>query len=149
MMLDLKKIEADPAKLRDGVWYEVWFTPERTIDGKPIPEPGEVPCVLIVPYGIAYDRAQDEERRPFLDKIRAGTITDDELRTIAGRVLGRTVFRGMRNISVGGEVIAWSESKAIELMTDTRWIRLREFAESAARNRAAAAMCEEAQAVKN
>lgn len=149
-MFDLGTIEVDPIKLRDGVWFEIWRNQDATIGGRPVAEPGdEKACVLVVPYGLAFDRVRDEERRPFFEKLNAGTVTDEEARAIHGRALARAVFRGLRNLSINGVQVVWSEAKAVELMTDLRWKHLREFVEAAAANRAATAAREEAQAKGN
>jgi len=148
-MFDLGSVEADPKKLAEGSWFEIWREPDTSIDGKPVKAPTDGPCVLIVPYGIAYERAVDDARRPFLERLRERKVTDDDLRQIQGQALGRAVLRGLANIAVGGEVLVWSEAKAIELMSDERWIRLREFVQRAAGNRAAAAAREEEQAKGN
>jgi hypothetical protein len=148
-MFDLGTVEADPRKLREGVWHEIWREPDSSIGGRPVVAATDGPCVLIVPYGLAYERALDEERRPFLERLRERKASDEDLRQIQGRALARTVFRGCVNISIGGEVVAWSEAKAVELMTDERWIRLREFVAMTAGNRAAAAAREEETAKGN
>ena len=147
--LDLGSVEADPRKLAEGSWFELWREPDTSLEGKVVAGPTDGPCVLIVPYGIAYERALDEERRPFLERLRERKATDEDLRTIQGRALARAVFRGCVNLSIGGEGVVWSESKAIELMTDERWIRLRELVTRKAADRAASAAREEEQAKGN
>lgn len=151
-MLDLTTIEADPEKLRDGVWYEIWRLPDTSIAGKPVPgnePPDGKACVLVVPLGLAYERAFDKEREPHREEIRGGHATEELLNAIAGRTLGRVVLRGWTNIGKGTEEIVYSEKAAIDLMTDQRWIRLREFVESAARDRSGARAHEEEQAKGN
>lgn len=148
-MFDLGTIEADPKKLADGVWHEIWREPDTSIDGKVVAEPTDGPCVLIVPYGIAYERVMEEEQRPYLERIRERKLTDDDRRKILGRVLARAVFRGCVNITVSGEALKWTEEKAAELMADDRWIRLREFVIRKAGDRKASAAREEAQALGN
>ena len=147
--LDLKAVEVDPARLTGGSWFEVWREPDGSLDGRVVDKATEGPCVLIVPYGIAYDRVRDEELRPYAERLRAGKVTDEDIRGINGRVLGRTTFRGCQNLQIGGEPVVWSEAKAIELMTDDRWIRLRELVQRKAADKAAAAAREEAQASGN
>lgn len=147
--LDLGTIEADPKKLQDGVWFEVWRNPDTSIDGKPVKEPTEGPCVLVVPAGLRLIRIREEEQRPYRERLDAGVATDEDLRKIQGRVLGRAAFRGCHNLEAEGKPIVWSEEKAIELMTDLRWTRLREFVEAAASNRAATAAREEVEAKGN
>ena len=148
---DLGTIEADPKKLSEGSWFEIWREPNGTLDARAVDRPTENGCVLIVERGIAYDRVRDEELRPYRDRINVGPpLTDDEVRRLNGRVLGRASFRGCHNLAMpGGEVIVWSEARAIELMTDDRWIRLRELVQRKQEDKAAAAKREEAQATGN
>ena len=148
---DLASVEADPKLLRDGVWFEIWREPDTTIGGRalrdgPLPDK---PCVLIVPLGFAYQRALEEAREPYLERLRARAATDADMDAMQGQALAKAVFRGMVNLSVGDEVLAWTEAKAAELMTDPKWIRLREFVQAAAMLKAVTAAREEAQASKN
>jgi hypothetical protein len=149
-MLDLGTVEADPKKLNEGSYFEIWREPDASINGRPISEPqADKAWVLVVPFGIAYERALDDARRPFAERLRTKTVTDDDLRKIQGQALARSTFRGCGNISMRGEAVVWSEAKAVELMTDERWIRLREFVMWAASNRAASAAREEEEAKGN
>jgi len=149
-MFDLSTVEADPKKLSGGSYFEIWREPDASISGKPVSEPpADKPWVLVVPFGIAYERALDEARRPFSERLRTRSVTDEDLRKIQGQALGRTTFRGCGNLAVKGETVTWSEAKAVELMTEERWIRLREFVVWAAGNRAASAAQEEEQAKGN
>lgn len=150
-MLELNTIKLDPAKLSAGSWWKVWREPDGSIGGEPVYEAkvGDSPAVLVVPQGIAYERVQEEERKPHLEAIRLQVATDDTKRDIYGRTLGRAVLRGWRNLTVGGALLPWSEAKAIELMTDEKWSALREFVGAAAKWKAAAAAREEEQAAGN
>lgn len=148
-VFDLRTVAVDPARLTGGSWFEVWREPDGSLEGRVVDQLADAPAVLIVPYGIAYDRVRDEELRPFAERLRAGKMSDEDVRAINGRVLGRTTFRGCHNLQIGGEPVVWSEAKAIELMTDDRWLRLRELVQRKAADKAASAAREEAQASGN
>lgn len=148
-MLDLDGVRMDPTKLRNGNWWAIWKELDLSISGKPMSGPNDGPCVLVVPQGLAWERALDAAREPFLERIREGKLTEEESRTIQGKALAKAVFRDCRNLSIRGEPIVWSEEKAIELMTDPQWLSLQEFVLVASRHRAASAAREEAAAAKN
>jgi len=146
---DLSRIEVDPAKLRDGVWFKIWLTQAGTLDGEVCAAEAEVPRVLIVPFGAAFERTLEEERRPIIGKVRDRTVTDEELRVTMGRALARATFRGCANINVSGAALQWNEAKAIEVMTDPRWSIFHDFVHLAASQKGAAIKREEEQAKGN
>ena len=148
--LELRSIAADTRKLNEGAWFEL--TADRTnkvIDGVPVPGPTDGPCILVVPFGIAYSRAMEEARRPFLERLREKVETNQDAITITGQALARAVFRGCVNLTIDGQAVVWTEQKAVELMTDQQWVWLRECVERKAGERAPYAAREEEQAKGN
>lgn len=150
-MFDLDSVELDPAKLHGGVYWHVWRESDGGISGKPVPAAPEAkPWMLIVPGGFALERALDEERRMFVDRLRSGgKLTDEESLGVFARAYARAVLRGWGNMARGGHVIPYSQEKAVELLLDDRWRRVREFVVRAAQDLAAAAAREEEQAAGN
>jgi hypothetical protein len=148
--MDLASIELVPEKLARGCHWKVWRAANGAIEGRVVPGPVDGPWLLIVPAGIALERALDEERRPFLDRLRAGKqLEDAEARELAGRAHGRATLKGWGGLTANGAEMPFSESKAIELMTDERWKALRDFVLLASGHQAAAARQEEEQAAGN
>ena len=148
-VLDLKRIEVDPQRLRSGVWHQIQYEADGSLGGWPCAPDADVPRLLIVPFGMAYARAIEDEQRAVLDRLRERKVSDDEKREMSGRVLARTTFRGCANIVVDGQPLEWSEAKAVEMMTDLRWAIFRDFVEAMATNKAAAIKREEEQAKGN
>lgn len=150
-MLDLHAIKADPAKLLNGSWWRVWPSPGSVIDGEPVKErpPATDAAFLIVPIGVAYERAIDEARKPHLHEIRDGKADDATLRQIQAQALAKAALRGWQGLTMGGEAIAYSEAKALELLASPEWTWLHEFVMRAAQYRAATLATEEARASGN
>lgn len=149
-MFDLNSVRVDPAKVAGGVWWRIWRSDDGYLLGAPCAADSTDPRLLIVPIGVAFERAREEEQRPFLDRIRAKTITDDDLRDIDGRALARTVWRGSANLgSKSNGPWTWTEDGAAALLNDPGMLPLRRFVERVAGNLAAAAAEEEAQAQGN
>jgi hypothetical protein len=148
--MDLGTIRLDPARLTGGCYWRIWREPSGAINGEPIRAPGGDCWVLIVPQGMAFERAMDEERRPFLDRLRAGkALTTDESTGIVLRAHGRATLRGWGGLTAAGEAVPFSDAKAIEFMTEEPWTALREFVMRASTQLGAAAHQEEEQAAKN
>ena len=99
--------------------------------------------------GTAYERAIDEARKPFLHEIRDGKASDATLRTIQAHALAKAALRGWQGLTMGGEAIAYSEAKALELLADPAWTWMHEFVMRAAQFRAASLATEEAKAAGN
>jgi hypothetical protein len=150
-MLDLHAIKADPAKLLHGSWWKVWPSPASVIDGEPVKErpPETEAAFLIVPIGVAYERALDEARKPHLDEIRDRKASDATLRQIQAQALAKVALRGWQGLTMGGEPIAYGEAKAAELLADPAWTWLHDFVLRAAQFRAATLAAEEAKAAGN
>ena len=150
-MLDLHAIKADPLRLQSGSWWRVWPSPGSVIDGEPVRErPADTEAAfLIVPLGTAYERAIDEARKPHLHEIRDGKADDATLRKIQAHALAKAALRGWQGLTMGGEAIAYSEAKALELLADPAWTWLHEFVMRAAQFRAASLATEEAKAAGN
>lgn len=149
-MFDLNSIAVDPAKVAGGVWWRIWRSDDGYLLGEPCAADSTEPRLLIVPIGVAFERAREEALRPVLERVRSKTITDDELREIDGRVLAQTAWRGAANLGNQKQgPWTWTEDGAAALLNDPGMIPLRRFVERAAGNLAAAAAEEEAKAQGN
>lgn len=154
-MLDLSAVKLDTRKLDAGSWWAITIDKSTgDIGGNPLPgEPGDTPALLIVPAGIGFDRALDEERESFLQQLRDDKLPDarreEIVAGIQGRALARKVLRGWANLTFGGEAKEWTEEMAAELLSKRDWKTLREFLIRASNVRAAAAVKEESQALGN
>jgi hypothetical protein len=149
--MELNSILLDEQKLERGVWWSVHRNADGSLGGEPLPgkpEP-DAPALLIVTMGLAYERAHDKAREPFLAKLREGLLTDAERMQINATALASAVLRGWQKLTLGGEPIEWSEEKAVELMARPVWASLTDYVMSAGRWRAAAAAREEEKAAGN
>ncbi len=149
MSFDLGTVAVDPKKLEQGVVWEVHREPDGSIGGRPVPAPTENACLLIVPFGLAYERARDAAMQPFIHLDRAGRMTDDERLQVLATALGKAVLRGMWNIVHGGSPVEWTEAAGIALLADKKMLSLREFIMRAAGSRAALLAHEEDEAAGN
>lgn len=149
MSFDLGTIAVDPRKLEQGVVWEVHREPDGSIGGRPVPKPTGNACLLIVPFGLAYERARDAAQQPFVHLDRAGRMTDDERLQVLATALGKATLRGMWNVVLGGKPVEWTEATGIELLADKKMLSLREFVMRAAGSRAALLADEEEQAAGN
>lgn len=125
--LDLQAVAVDPSKMLGGVHWRIWRGSDGAIAGNPIDGPEAGPWLLIVPRGIAFDRALREEQAPHLDKIREGRMAEDERLALVWRAHGRATLRGWGNLSLRGADVPYSEAMAVELMTAPQWAAVREF----------------------
>jgi hypothetical protein len=150
-MLDLHAIKADPSKLLNGSWWRVWPSPGSVIDGEPVRDrpPETDAAFLIVPFGVAYERALDKARKPFMHEIRDGKADDVTLRQIQAQALAEAALKGWQGLTMGGEAIPYSEEKAIDLLSSPAWTWLHDFVHRAAQFRAASLAVEEAKAAGN
>lgn len=137
MMFDLGRVEIDPKKLETGVWWSIYRDSDGGLAGRIVKEPTEDGCLLIRPMGTEYERKVEEVREPYLAAIRAGRVTDDESVKLLAMSLAGTVLADWRNISIQGEPVPYSVQKAVELLSDKRWLSLREFVVQAGQRRAA------------
>lgn len=125
--LDLASVAVDPAKMAGGVHWRIWRADDGAIAGKPIDGPEAGPWLLIVPRGIALDRALRDEETPHRDKIREGKVDEAERLAMTWRAHGRATLRGWGNLSLRGQDVPYSEAMAVELMTAPQWAAVREF----------------------
>lgn len=146
--MDLDSIAVDPALLDGGVWWD--FHTKEPCDPKTRPH-AEHFCLLIVPYGNDYSRAEDELRVPHMDEVRRnkGKLPESLVATIRGAALARAVVKDWANAEMSGESLPFSVAKAAELLSSPRWTLLRKFVDSAASNESALLAQEEAAAAKN
>lgn len=137
MSFNLDGIAIDLKKLEHGVIWEVHREPDGSIGGRPVPAPTANACLLVVPFGAAYERARDAAMAPFVHLDRSGRMTEPERRQVLAEALGRAVLRGMWNFVRAGKPIDWTEQRGIELLSDPEMLSLREFVQRAAGHRAA------------
>jgi hypothetical protein len=148
-MFDLSKVEIAPSKLSGGVYWHIYREPDGTLGGRVVTGPTEDGCLLIVPMGLAYERKLEEARKPYLQAIRAGRLTDQEGRDMIAEALAGTVLAGWWGIKAHGAEVPFSVEKAKELLADERWLALREFVLRAAQHRGSLLANEEEEARGN
>lgn len=138
-MLELHAIKADPIRLLNGSWWKVWPSAVSVIDGQAVRErpPESEAAMLIVPIGTAYERAIEDARKPYIDEIRERKASDETLRKIQSVAMARSVLMGWQALTMGGELVPYSEAKAIELLSDPAWSWMHDFVLRAAQYRAA------------
>lgn len=146
--MDLLSIAADPVLLSGGVWWD--FQTRLPCAPKTAPH-AEHFCVLVVPFGVAYDREVHELSLPHADEIRRnkGRMPDEIDSQVRAIALGRHVLKGWSNAELGGKALAFSPDTAAKMLADPKWYFLRGFIESAARSEQALLLEEERQAAGN
>lgn len=149
-MLNINKGRIDPDKVTNGVYWSLVIEADGTFSAKPVSRPpSSVGWLLTVPPGVAYDRALEDARRPYLDKVRSGTQTDDEEAVIIGTALAKGVLRGWGNLTVGTEPLPYSQEKAVEILTSRTWDNFRQLLIAIARDRKGLLLDEEEKAAGN
>ena len=151
--MDLASIQLDAEKLDGGVWWRLSVR-DGQLMGDQVEQPAEdVPAILLVPMGTAYERQLEREREPHLSKLRSKDTTSDELERItletAARALAQTVVRDWQNITFKGKAIGFSQAKAAELLADRTFRNLLDFVLIQASQRAAALVRVEAESAGN
>lgn len=134
--------EIDPAKL-GGVWWD--FTTLSTCPGN-VPHPTNG-CFLIVPMlgNEAFTKLYSALQLPHAGTLRSKDTPEDAAqairRTIWATAMAKAVLRGWANWD---DLPAFNEAKAVEILTDIRWLIVSEFiARACGENRAALAREEE------
>ena len=152
-MLELSAIKVDTQKVDKGAWWVIRMEGGHLVGNqvdKPSPDDA---ALLIVPSGYAYDRQLERESEPHLSRLRREDIADadrDELMTkITGAAVAKKILRGWQNISFGGEMPAWSEDAAAEILTRREWKILLDFCIAASGDRQATLAAQEAEAAGN
>lgn len=147
--MELESIKLDPLKLERGSWWAIRRQADGSIAGEPGDFQDKVPALLIVPVGLAYERALEAAREPHLEAIRAGKLSDDARREIHAQALAAAVLRGWCGLTLGGQPLEWTEDKARELLANVAWRPFYDFVSWASGVLAAAAAREEEAAAGN
>jgi hypothetical protein len=139
-MLDLNPTRIDPLKSRDGTYWALSVdrsTGTFLADLVDAP-PADKGWIRVATPGIQYERAYMEAQEPFRDRIRDGSLTDEERTRIEGTAIALGgVLREWGNIGLGANAIPYSEEKAVSLLSDVRWTNFRQIIWTVASNRAA------------
>ena len=97
----------------------------------------------------AETRALEEARRPFLLEIRDKRITPADERKILAQAVAQTLWRGVQNITVGGQPLVFRVAEAAQMLAQPAWLNLLEFIIRTATDRAALLADEETRAAGN
>lgn len=150
MPFDLNTGRCDPKKIADGVWWKIHLNPDRTFGGEPLKgEPGAEPSLLIRPADVEFLRAREAAERPFRLEKAAGKLSAADERQILAETIGKALWRGAANITVGGVPFEWSEGRAASMLSLPDWWNLADFVLAAAHSRQALIAEEEAEASGN
>ena len=151
--MDLQQIQLDAGKLDNGIWWALSVDDGQLV-GSQVAQPGDdVPAILLVPMGTAYERHLEREREPHLGKLRDKDTPSAQQEQItldtAARALAHTVVRDWQNISFKGDVVGYSQAKAAELLADRTFRNLLDFVLIKASERNAALVQVEAESAGN
>ena len=151
--MDLQQIQLDAGKLDHGIWWALSLVDGQLI-GDQVDKPADdVPAILLVPMGIAYQRQLEREQEPHRDKLRDQDLSSDEQERITletgARALAQTVVRDWQNITFQGEAVGYSQAKAAELLADRTFRNLLDFVIIKASERNAALVKVEADSAGN
>lgn len=152
-LVDLQSIQLDAGKLDGGIWWQLSISDGQLV-GNQVEQPGtDVPAILLVPMGTAYERRLEREREPHLTKMRDQDLPSDQLEQLnlstAAKALAHTVVRDWQNITFQGEAVGFSQAKAAELMADRTFRNLLDFVLIKASQRSAALVQAEAESAGN
>lgn len=104
-MADIELLRTDTQKEEDGVWMEV-------------PLFGEMLNMRIARLGNkAYERALEARQKPYVQQIRAGTLSTDIQNKILIDCVARHVLKDWRDLTKGGEPFPYSVENAVWLLT--------------------------------
>lgn len=151
--MDLASIQLDAEKLDGGVWWRLSVRDGQLV-GDQVEQPAEdVPAILLVPMGTAYERQLEREREPYMPKLRDKDTPADELERLtlrtAAKALAATVVRNWQNITFKGQAVGFSQAKAAELLADRTFRNLLDFVLIQASQRAAALVRNDADSAGN
>ena len=152
-LVDLQSIQLDAGKLDGGIWWQLSISDGQLV-GNQVEQPGaDVPAILLVPMGTAYERRLEREREPHPTKMRDQDLPSDQLEQLnlstAAKALAHTVVRDWQNITFQGEAVGFSQAKAAELMADRTFRNLLDFVLIKASQRSAALVQAEAESAGN
>lgn len=134
MTFDLAACRLDKSTLETGTWCELRMLEDGRLSARPTTNlETMLPLIRVRAPGVAYSRALEALKREVPD---LSLLTDEE----DARILGTALVRGKvlvewRNFVLDGSPIAWSEEKAISLISQRRWENLRGVISAVADNR--------------
>jgi hypothetical protein len=148
--MDLNTCKLDAGKLSGGVWWLLSRQPDGTLSA--VASRGEHedrPAVLVCPIGVEYERALEEARRPYLLEIRDRRLLPADERAILAQAVAQTLWKGARNLTVGGQPLVYRVAEAAQMLAKPEWTNLLECILRIAQDRAALLADEEARAAGN
>lgn len=108
MAIDIEGLRTDAALEEDGVWTEV-------------PLFGEMLNMRIARLGNkAFERAQEARQKPYVNQIRAGTLSVEIQEKILIECVARHIVKDWRDLTRGGEDFPYSVENAVWLLSSNR-----------------------------
>lgn len=137
--MDINSFKLDPVRLEHGTYWEISLSTDGNLVANNVPGPSPAKgWVRVVRPGIAFTRAEFEARKPFLDKIRAGKLTDAEEGVIQGlSQVNGGVLAEWGNFFDGKTPLPWSRETALKLLVLPEWGNLRNIITAIADNKTA------------
>ena len=146
--MKLSDYELDPTRLQ-GVWWD--FATASTCKGN-VPTPGSG-CFFIVPLigNDGFTSAMDAGLARIAGTLRDETIPEEQKRDLRRQVWATATARHILRGWAGWDDLpaSFDEARAIEILSDRRWLAVAEFVARACGEQRAAMVREEEQAKGN
>lgn len=108
MAIDIEGLRTDAALEEEGVWTEV-------------PLFGELLSMKIARLGNkAFERAQEARQKPYINQIRAGTLSVEIQEKILIECVARHIVKDWKDLTRGGEPFPYTPENAVWLLTNNR-----------------------------
>lgn len=116
----LETFGVDEKRVKGGVWHVIEANAHYPVDESEI---GDRSAVLIG----STDNPQYRKaiQRMILPYRKRGEVNDEIQESVAARALAEVILLGWRNWQVGGVELPYSKDKAIEILSDVKWVRLK------------------------
>lgn len=115
-----KEFAVDERLINEGVWHVI-------VAGKTFPvleaEIGER-CAILVASMDKPDYAKTLQRKAKAARM-LGDLTEEIQLKITNQALAEVIFLDWRNWEIDGKPVPYSKDKAVEFLTDLKWVRLR------------------------
>jgi len=113
----------DEARLSTGVWRILEATTDFPVEASEI---GDRCAVLVASMdNPRYRKTIEAKMKPHV--MRRGVEIKPEIRErITAEAIAEVVILDWRNFEIQGVVVPYSQQKAVEFLTEPRWVRLKE-----------------------
>lgn len=112
----------DEKKLTDGVWHVIEPTTDYAVDEAAIN--GQCAVLVASMDSPAYRQAIERKLKPSV--MRRGQADAAVRERVTNEAIAETIILDWRNWVIAGEHVPYSHAKALEFLTQPKWVRLRD-----------------------